>query len=271
MVLLSFDTEEFDVPCDYGAIFDPLSDGMTVSSYGINRILSILKQEKITATFFCTTNFAERAPELLSKIIDDGHEIASHGCSHSQTNEEDIKMSKHKLEELTGIRIFGYRKPRMGYVATKELSDNNYLYNASINPTYIPGRYNNLSLSKNPFIEDSIVNIPASVTPSLRIPLFWLSFHNLPFKLYTNLCKKVLKKSELLSLYFHPWEFFPLREHPEMKIPYYIKVNTGEKMCSRFQRLIKELKNNNEEFFTYKEYSELLKNNVKTGHSFALL
>ena len=43
MVLLSFDTEEFDVPREHGVKYDTLTEGMAVSAYGTNKILDVLK------------------------------------------------------------------------------------------------------------------------------------------------------------------------------------------------------------------------------------
>ena len=62
MILLSFDTEEFDVPREHGVDFS-LEEGMKVSVVGTNRILDILKANNVCATFFCTGNFARLAPE----------------------------------------------------------------------------------------------------------------------------------------------------------------------------------------------------------------
>lgn len=259
MILLSFDTEEFDIPCDYGVSYDPLSEGIHVSIFGIKQILEILEQEKVKATFFCTTNFAELSPELIEQIVNEGHEIASHGCNHRVVTVKDIKASKQLLENLTGQTISGYRQPRMAKIDENELIRNGYLYDASLNPTYIPGRYNNYFAPLTPFVKKGLVHIPASVSPLIRVPLFWLSFHNLPYSFYLFLCKRTLKKYKILSLYFHPWEFFPLNDHPEMKIPFYIRNRSGEQMKSMFHRLIKDFKKCNEEFGTYNFYSNLIK------------
>ena len=43
MIFLSFDTEEFDLPCEHGVDYDPIGQGMEVSRYGIERILDMLK------------------------------------------------------------------------------------------------------------------------------------------------------------------------------------------------------------------------------------
>ena len=68
MILLSFDTEEFDVPREHGVDFS-LEEGMKVSVEGTNRILDVLKQNGVKATFFCTGNFAEHAPERLTSPV----------------------------------------------------------------------------------------------------------------------------------------------------------------------------------------------------------
>ena len=68
MILLSFDTEEFDVPREHGVDF-PLDEAMKVSVYGTNKILDCLKKNGVKATFFCTSNFAENAPEVMRRIM----------------------------------------------------------------------------------------------------------------------------------------------------------------------------------------------------------
>ena len=57
-----------------------------------NKILSILKETNNKATFFILGYVAENFPELVEKIEEEGHEIASHGYSHkritAQTQED---------------------------------------------------------------------------------------------------------------------------------------------------------------------------------------
>ena len=50
MILLSFDTEEFDVPREHGVEYDTLKEGMEVSRYGTNKILDCLKECGVQAT-----------------------------------------------------------------------------------------------------------------------------------------------------------------------------------------------------------------------------
>ena len=84
-----------------------------VSAKGAERLLDILKEESVHATFFVTGVFATHAPQILQRLVDEGHEIASHGMRHSEMQPTDLADSKQLLEQLTGQPVFGYRQPRM--------------------------------------------------------------------------------------------------------------------------------------------------------------
>lgn len=47
-----------------------------------------------------------------------------------------------------------------------------YAYNSSLNPAFIPGKYMHLDVSRTPFFKGKVLQIPASVTPKMRIPMF---------------------------------------------------------------------------------------------------
>ncbi|MBO6110517.1 MAG: polysaccharide deacetylase family protein [Methanobrevibacter sp.] len=255
MILLSFDIEEFDVPREHGVDYS-LEEGMKVSVEGTNRILDVLSENDVRATFFCTGNFAQNAPEVMKRIMDDGHEIACHGVDHFEPKESDFVLSKKIVEEICGVNVVGYRQPRMFPVVEAEIKKAGYLYNSSLNPAFIPGRYMHLDTPRTWFLKDGVVQIPSSVTPIIRFPLFWLSLHNLPQGLYHALVRRVLKKDGYFVTYFHPWEFYELKAHPEFKIPFIIKRNSGMDMVKRLDKLVKMLKKNGHEFITYKEFVE---------------
>ncbi len=70
------------------------------------------------ATFFILGEVAQKYPELIKEIAEQGHEIASHGFSHKQIfklSEEgfrqEIVKSKKLLENITGEAVLGYRAP----------------------------------------------------------------------------------------------------------------------------------------------------------------
>ena len=255
MILLSFDTEEFDVPREHGVDFT-LEEGMKVSIVGTNRILDTLKTNDVKATFFCTANFVQNAPDVMKRIQDEGHEIACHGCDHWQPKASDVKDSKEIIEREMGITCHGYRQPRMFPVSDDDIKECGYKYNSSLNPAFIPGRYMHLTTPRTYFMKDGVLQIPASVTPWLRIPLFWLALHNFPEWFYHALVMRVLRKDGYFDTYFHPWEFYELKQHPEFKMPFIIRNHSGQQMQQRLDRLIKMLKSRGEEFVTYNEFTE---------------
>ena len=256
MILLSFDIEEFDGPREHGVDYS-LQEGLQVSVEGTNIILDVLKANDVHATFFCTGNFAENEPEVMRRIIQEGHEVACHGVDHFQPKETDFAKSKEIVESVTGITVTGYRQPRMFPVVESEIRRAGYRYNSSLNPAFIPGRYMNLTTPRTWFMKDGVMQIPASVTPRLRFPLFWLSLHNLPEWLYHMLVCRVLRHDGYFVTYFHPWEFYELNEHPELKTPFIIRNHSGMDMAGRLDRLIRMLKSQGHQFITYNEFVDV--------------
>lgn len=255
MVLLSFDIEEFDMPFEYNKDIS-FEEQMKISIQGTNSILDLLAKHAIKATFFSTVTFAINAPEVMKRIVDGGHEIASHSYYHSNFEVKHLKESKDKLEELTNTKVVGYRMPRMYPVDEIEIFKAGYLYNSSINPTYLPGRYNHFDKPRTYFKQEGVWQIPASVSPIIRFPLFWLSFHNLPLWLYQFIAKVTLKKDGYLNIYFHPWEFTDLNKPEKFNFPKYISKNSGNEMIERFDKLITWMKEKRHTFGTFKQLLE---------------
>ena len=104
MILLSFDTEEFDVPKEHGVDFT-LDEGMEVSIAGTTRILDVLDRTGVKATFFCTGNFVRKAPHIMQRIIEGGHEVAGHGVDHWRPKSSDVSQVKQIIKEELGIEI----------------------------------------------------------------------------------------------------------------------------------------------------------------------
>lgn len=253
MILLSFDIEEFDMPFEYGKDIS-FADQISISRAGTIAILDLLDKHQVKATFFCTVTFAENVPDLIKRITETGHELASHGYYHSDFKPEHLLQSKLKLEELSGKEITGYRMARMMPVDEKEIEKAGYTYNTSINPTYLPGRYNNFHISRTFFKKENVLQIPASVSPVVRFPLFWLSFHNLPLSIYKVLTSWTYKKDHYLNIYFHPWEFTNLEDFERFGFPGYVRKNTGDKMIQRMDNFIAWLKMKKYPFGTFKGF-----------------
>lgn len=255
MILLSFDTEEFDVPREH-QVDIPLEEQVRISTVGTNRILDCLKKNQVKATFFCTANFALHSQEVMQRIVAEGHEVASHGYHHWTFEVSDLKKSKKVLEQLIGKEVKGYRQARMMPVPEKEIRKAGYVYNSSLNPTFIPGRYMHLSTPRTCFMKEDVLQIPASVTPWLRFPLFWLSYHNLPGALYRWMCRRTHAHDGYMVTYFHPWEFYELKEHPELKMPFIIRNHSGLEMVERLDAFIRYFKERKVPFATFSEFVE---------------
>lgn len=252
MVLLSFDIEEFDMPLEYKGEIS-FEEQLSISRKGLQNILALLKKYEAKATFFSTVIFAENNKDLIVQLLNEGHELASHTWFHSKFENADLKKSRERLAELFNTKVTGLRMPRMMKVDEKEVENAGYLYNSSINPTFLPGRYNNLKNSRTYFKEGNVIQIPASVSPNFRIPLFWLSFHNFPLNFYKKLAKDVLKKDDYLNVYFHPWEFADIKDE-KFKLPGFTTKNSGEEMVKRFDEFLSWLKKSGYQFGTFQEF-----------------
>ncbi len=253
MILLNFDIEEFDLPLEHHVNLS-LDEQMEYSKEGTRIILDFLGKYQIKATFFCTAVFAIHARELVKEIIYRGHEVASHGYSHSSFVNDDLKRSKQLLEEITGRPVNGYRMARMMKTDMQAIADAGYLYDSSINPTFIPGRYNNWHLPRTFFIDKGVLQLPASVAPLVRIPLFWLSLHIFPFPFYTFLCRQTLKHDGYLNIYFHSWEFSSHLHDKKLQIPGIVQRNSGNKLQMRLEQFIQLFIAQGETFHTIGDF-----------------
>ena len=84
----------------------------------VDRMLQMLDTHATKATFFTLGWIAERYPQLVRRIVDGGHELASHGYGHQRASDlseaaffADIESAKKLLEDLSGHEIKGYRAP----------------------------------------------------------------------------------------------------------------------------------------------------------------
>ena len=252
MVLLSFDIEEFDMPFEYKGEIS-FEKQIEISRSGLISILNLLQKHNAKATFFSTVIFAKENQDLIKKLLLEGHELASHTWFHSKFEVGDLKKSRLELSKLFNVEVTGLRMPRLSPIDAKYVLEAGYSYNSSINPTYLPGRYDNRKVSRTYFKENNLLQIPATVSTYFRIPLFWLSFHNFPLSIYKILSKIALKKDGYLNLYFHPWEFSDIK-NPEFKLPNFTTKNTGNQMIERFDNYLSFLNNIGETFSTLQEF-----------------
>ncbi|MFC0185350.1 protein of unknown function [Pseudarcicella hirudinis] len=251
-ILLTFDVEEFDAAIEYGNNIS-LEEQLEVSTKGLLALQKMLDRLQVTSTIFTTGVYAMHNQSLI-KELSLKHEIASHGMYHGSMDPKvDLAGSRKVLEEITGQTITGFRMARMMPIEEEDILKAGYVYNSSLNPTYIPGRYNHLDKPMTPFFENGVLNIPASVSPTLRIPLFWLAFKNFPLPLFKMLSLNALQENGFLNIYFHPWEFTDLSAY---KMPGYVKKFSKGLLLERLETYLSWLKDKGE-FITMNEYAKI--------------
>lgn len=102
-----------------------LSDrtGELVANFGIPKMLDFLDQHGIKSTFFVTGYFANKFPNSIKSIINQDHEVGSHGFSHEyslsfdnlslEQQIEQLKKSKVILENITNTPVISFRAPAL--------------------------------------------------------------------------------------------------------------------------------------------------------------
>lgn len=252
-ITLGFDVEEFDFPLERGREID-FDTQLEVSSQGLESILALLERLGITATFYTTANFAQHRLDTIRRIFAAGHEIASHDFYHAPTAGSDPVASKQTLEAIIGAPVVGYRAPRLAVTMSDALSAAGYKYNSSVNPTWIPGRYNNLNAPRAVSKDGELTIYPTSVSYPFRIPLFWIALHVMPLPLYKLLARSALSHDGHLNLYFHPWEFSDRLSDPRFGVPGYITNCSGGQLLVKFEHLLTDLQSRGYRFQTTCEH-----------------
>lgn len=236
-VFLSFDVEEFDLPLEYGrgiSLDEQVESGLA----GLEVVERLLSRLEVAATMFCTGVLAEAAPATIRRLSE-RHEIASHAWSHTTFDSADPGRSRAFLSGVVGRPVTGFRRPRLQATDPGLLERAGFRYDSSLNPIWLPGRYNNLASPRVPHRIGSLVEIPISTTPMLRLPLFWLAFKKVPLVAFKNWCAACLKADGHLNLFFHPWEFLDLSNH---RLPGLVATPNGAVLLNKLESLLLWLK-----------------------------
>lgn len=213
--------------------FTGLIDREDWSSYegrverNVDRILAMFERADVTATFFTLGWIAKRHPILIRKIVDAGHELASHGAMHyraaTQAREDfrqDIMSAKALLEDLSGVEVKGYRAPSFSITRDslwifEELEMAGYRYSSSTYPIHhdlygIPEapRFAFRPLEESAFLEIPVTsvrlfntNLPCGGGGYFRLLPYW----------WTSMGLNRVRRSDNqpCMFYFHPWEIDP--------------------------------------------------------------
>lgn len=191
-----------------------------------NRILDQFGMADVKATFFTLGWVAKRHPALIRRIVDDGHELASHGWDHTRADTQDpeafradIRRTRQLLEDIGGVAVRGYRAAtfsigRRNMWAFPILRQEGYAYSSSINPIR-HDLYGMPDAPRVPFqpAQDGVVEIPMTTVRLLRRNLPCSGggyFRLLPTALYRAGLRRVNRHDRQPGIfYFHPWEVDP--------------------------------------------------------------
>ncbi len=225
--------------------------------FGLDALLKVLDDHRVKATFFVLGAVAERFPEIVKELVEEGHEIASHGYAHQfvykQTRQEfadDLRRARDTLADA-GAEPLGYRAPY--FSITKEalwaldvVRELGFRYDSSIFPVR-NYRYGIPDASPEPHE----VATPAGplreipLTP-LRIGSFSLPFSGgaylriLPWAVQSAAWSIATRRDARVVAYLHPWELDP--DHPRIELPrrialtHYARLQVTE---PRLRRLLK--------------------------------
>jgi len=198
---------------------------------GIDKILETLRMHNTFATFFVVGEILEQSPQLLDKIINNGHEIGFHTMKHTRLDKSGFEKTfddeLKTFNKLTNGRSIGFRAPTfsLNYSSSwiiDRLSENNYQYDSSVIPAKtnmygLPGaqiepyKISSSNLEKN---DDSgnIIEFPLMVSNFLgfKIPTaggFYLRF--LPMRVIEKSINNYEKKFIPACIYIHSWEMTP--------------------------------------------------------------
>lgn len=140
-VCLSFDFDALSVWFGYPNTSPAmLARGEYGARVGVPRILTLLKERGIKATFFVPGHTADSFPMVVETIINAGHEIGHHSYAHIdpslQTPDEeraDMERALHALERI-GIKPSGFRSPSADYsqVTLSLLEEFGFVYDSSL-------------------------------------------------------------------------------------------------------------------------------------------
>ncbi len=227
------------------------------------RLLDLLDERGVRATFFVLGWVAERCPSLACAIVERGHEVACHGYSHQLIYEqtsaafrEETVRAKACLENQVQKPILGYRAA--SYSITKRslwaldiLADLGFAYDSSIFPIR-HDRYGIPGSPRWPYRLDipsggSLIEFPPSTLEvgGHRLPVAGGGYFRIYPYWLTRFALSRINRAEVrpFIFYLHPWEIDP--EQPRIRagwlstFRHYTNLNRCE---SRLRRLLRDFR-----------------------------
>jgi polysaccharide deacetylase family protein (PEP-CTERM system associated) len=223
----------------------------------VDRILAQFADAGASATFFTLGWIAERHKAMVRRIVDAGHELASHGYDHRRVDtmdpaafREDLHRSRVILEDTGGATVRGYRAPTFSIGPTTPwafdiIAEEGHCYSSSVNPV----RHDNYGMPDAPRVPYRPTGSALWEFPMTTARVFGRNlpcsgggyFRLLPYALFRhgfNVSTEGEGRSGIF--YFHPWEVDPDQPHVpgcgwKSRLRHYTNLS---RMSARLDRLL---------------------------------
>ncbi len=176
----------------------PFLQGFRGMEHGLPKLLDLLGNAGVPATFFTTGDVARRYPRGIERLVSEGHELACHGMTHTAFTALPPAEAEREIVESAAIlrrfaTVTSFRAPYLRFpeAYVKMLERSGFDLDSS------QAKYKMAYYKKR--AQSTLRRVPASVTSSvLRLPTFVRRAY-------------LAAVSNPVVLFVHPWEFVDLR------------------------------------------------------------
>ena len=223
----------------------------------VDRILGLLDEQDTKATFFTLGWVAERYPAMVRRIVDGGHELASHGYGHQRASDltpqqlyEDVHRAKTILEDIGGQAVLGYRAPSFSIGtgnlwALDTLLEAGYRYSSSIYPV----KHDHYGMPDAPRfaheVRPGLIEVPPTTLRLFdrNLPSSGGGFFRLlPYGVSRWMLQQVNSRDAQSAIfYFHPWEIDEGQPRisgidAKTRFRHYVNIDRNERKLRRLLR-----------------------------------
>ena len=190
-----------------------------------DKVLALFEAAGVHATFFSLGWVAERYPALMRRIVEGGHEIASHGWDHQRVFtmgpeqfRADLARARATIEDASGMKVSGYRAPSFSIDtrtpwAHQVLADEGYAYSSSVAPI----RHDHYGWADaprsayRPVADSELIELPITIAKvaGKEVTTGGGFFRLLPGAIVSSAVAEANRAGRPGIFYFHPWEIDP--------------------------------------------------------------